>query len=169
MLRIIFVLCYLVMFFSCDTIGKREELVDELSRQFHENFEEFEYVRDYLSKENSYFGFTFDYKDNRIKLKQGKNSVKFDSISQIKTDTVVYKILLFMKEGGIRDISGNKDWIKVTYEEQKYPCFSFWYRADFNPEDDKTKIKINNFKNRKSKNWIFVLNDNWFIKGEPCF
>ncbi|MCD4741651.1 MAG: hypothetical protein K8R67_04075 [Desulfobacteraceae bacterium] len=158
-----------ILMVSCDTSSKRTKLVDELSKHFQENYIDFETTKKYLSEEKSYFGFAFDYKDNKVKLKQGENSIKLDSISQIKGDTTVYNILIFMKEEGIRDISGNKEWIKVTYEEQKYPCFSFWFRADFNPEDKKTAQKIINFHDNKSKNWIFILKDKWFIKGETCF
>jgi hypothetical protein len=84
-------------------------------------------------------------------------------------DTDAYSILKFMEKENIRDISSNKEWITVTFEDFKNPCFSFWFRDDFNPSDDKVKEKIENFKNTKTKNWLYVLDDKWFIKGEACF
>lgn len=168
-MRIALVLYCVVLLISCDTIKKRTKLVEELSKHFRDNYTDFEMARDYLSDDKSYLGFSFDYKEDKIILKQGKTSLKLDSITEIKSDTVVYDILSFMKSEGIRDISGNKEWIKVTYDEHKYPCFSFWFRQDFNVNDEMTIKKIKNFENTESKNWILVLKDKWFIKGEACF
>lgn len=168
-MKIVIVLLSIVTLVSCDTVKKRTKLTEQLSKQFQKSNTDFEMVRNYLSDDKSYFGFSFEYKDNKIKLKKGKNTLKLDSISEIRRDTVVYNILSFMQKEGIRDISGNREWIKVTYDEQKYPCFSFWFRQDFNPNDEKIRKRIENFDIANSKNWIFVLNDKWYIKGEACF
>lgn len=168
MLKLGFILTVLLLG-SCDTVKKREKLVSEVQNHFQENRDMYKLLQDYFSISGSYYGFAFNYKDDKITLKQGENSIKIDSIKQMITDTTVYNILVFMKKENIRDISGNKEWIKITLEESKIPCFSFWFRDDFNPSDDKVKEKIENFKNKKTKNWLYVLDDKWFIKGEACF
>lgn len=154
---------------SCDTVKKRERLVFELKNHFQENREMYKTLQDYFSVPGSYYGFAFSYKDAKITLKQGGNPIKIDSISQVMDDTSAFNILIFMEKENIRDISSNKDWITITFEDFKYPCFSFWYRDDFNPSDVKVKERIENFKNKKTKNWLYILDDKWFIKGEACF
>jgi hypothetical protein len=168
MLKVCFILTILLIG-SCDTVKKREKLVSEIQNHFQENREMYKLLQDYFPALGSYYGFAFNYKDDKITLKQGGNPIKIDSISQVMNDTDAYSILKFMEKENIRDISSNKEWITVTFEDFKYPCFSFWFRDDFNPSDDKVKEKIENFKNTKTKNWLYVLDDKWFIKGEACF
>ncbi|MBP6871381.1 MAG: hypothetical protein KBC43_05190 [Bacteroidales bacterium] len=168
LIKIGFVLIVILMT-SCDTLKKRERLVAEIENNFQENREIYNLLVHYFGEPNSYLGFAFNYKDEKIILKQEKNPIKIDSISQVINNTEVYKILVFMKNENIRDISGNKEWIKISTEESKTPCFSFWYRSDFNLDDEKVKQKIIKFKNTKTKDWIYILDDKWFIKGEACF
>lgn len=168
-MRIAIVISCLVFISSCNSLNRRSKLVADLSSHFQDNYTTYEKLREYFSDDKSYLGFSFDYLDDRIKLKQGGATVKLDSISQIKGDQVVTDILLFMKEERIRDISGNSEWIKVTFEVNKFPCFSFWFKADFNPENESTIKMINNFENKKGEDWIYVLKDKWYLQGEVCF
>lgn len=153
---------------ACDTVKKREILAYEIQSHFQVNREMYKLLQNYFTSQGSYYGFAFNYKDDKITLKQAGNSIKIDSISQVMNDTVAYSILKFMEKENLRDISSNKQWITVKFEEFKYPCFSLWYRVDFNPSDDNVKERIKNFKNKKTKNWLFILGDKWYIKGEAC-
>jgi len=76
-----------------------------------------------------------------------------------------------MKKEGIRVISGNPNegWIAVAFEDFKYPCFNFRYKQNFEPNDEKIKQQIEDIKDLKTKNWIYVLGDKWFIEGVKCF
>lgn len=166
---IAFCILALLLNVSCNTVNKREKLGSEMKSHFQENQEMYNFLKEYLFKTDSYYGFTFNYKNDRITLKQGGIPLEIDSINQVVNNKDVYDILMFMKEENIRDVSSNKEWITITFEDFKYPCFSFWFRTDFDPKDENTIQKINNFKNKESKNWIFILKDKWYIKGEACF
>jgi len=158
-----------LMIISCDTVKKREKVVHEIENEFHSDRDIYSLLEDYFSNPNSYLGFTFNYSNSKIVLKQEDGPTDIDSISQVKDDLEVFKILQFMRENKIRDISGNAEWIKVTLEESRIPCFSIWYRYDFDLSKAKTKEQLTNFTNSKTKNWIYSLEERWFIKGEACF
>jgi hypothetical protein len=159
------------MVYGCDSYNERKKLVSELSLLFNENRTEFDKIHDYIYSDSLYKFFTLENRDYRIEVKIGDNLIKIDSIVQIKDNPDVYQILTFMREKGIRSIYGyGKDvGIKIAFEDFKYPCFEFLYEPDFNLNDERVQELIQNIENSKTKNWIYVLNDKWFIHGLKCF
>ena len=170
---IIVVIIAVFIFSGCDSdsYDARKKLVSELSSLFEENRIEFGRIHKCFFKDSLSKRFAFNYQNGKIDIDDGINSIKIDSVDQIKENLDVYQILIFMKKEKIRIISGNphEGWITFAFEDFKYPCFNFWYRSDFNSEDEKVKRAIENIKDTKTKNWVYVLGDGWHIRGVKCF
>jgi len=126
---------------------------------------------------NILLGSTFDFLGTTgnipitFKVNNDKNPIIIDSIVQMKNEIDIFKILIFMKEKGIRSIYGygKGEGIKIILEGNRYPCFNFLYRPDFNPDDENVKLEIANISNTKTKNWIYILGNGWYIRGVKCF
>jgi len=158
------------IFFGCDTYQSRKKLITELSSLYNENRSEFDKIQKYFSSDTIAKFFTFGNKDNKIELKINKNILILDSIVQIKDSIEVYQILTFMKKEKIRTIYGyGNGSADISFEGYRYPCFNFLYRSDFNPDDEYVKQEVENIKNTKTKNWIYILGDGWYIRGVKCF
>jgi len=82
----------------------------------------------------------------------------------------VYQILTFMKKEKIRSIYGyGNGQIDIFFEGYRLLCFNFIYRSDFNSDAEYVKREVENIKNTKTKNWIYILGDGWYIRGVKCF
>ena len=156
---------------TCDSYSKREKLVAELSSIFYQNKKGFDDINSYFLSDSLFHRFSFGYKNNKIKIEHGEHSLEIDSIVQMRDNSNVYRILVFMQNNNIRMISGHGagGWISLFFEDYKYPCFNFNYSINFNPEDENIKRKIENIKDTKTNNWIYVLMDGWYIRGVKCF
>lgn len=159
------------IFFCCDSYHSRKKLATELSLMFNNNREEFDKIHDFFLGDSLSKGLIFRYQDEKIGIGIGNNSFTIDSITQMKDNPDICQILVFMKKEKIRTISGNgkEGWITLAFEDNKFPCFDFWYRSDFNPDDENVKQAVENIKNTKTKNWIHILGDGWYIRGVKCF
>ena len=169
---ILVIITIFIIFYSCgDSYHSRKKLVTELSLLYNENRTEFDKICDYFYSDSLSKRFAFRYQDGKIDIDDGHSYIKIDSIYQIKDNLDVYQILTFMEKERIRIISSNskEGWITLSFEDFKYPCFNFWYKRNFDPNDPDVKEQIENIKNRKTKDWIYVLGDKWFIHGVKCF
>lgn len=161
-----------LLFFSCDSYNSRKKLIEELSSLYNNNLVEFKKIQEYFSSDSLSRFIEFRYQDHRIEITLGDNSLIIDSINQMKTDPDVFQILTFMQKERIRSIYGygKEGGIKIFFKDNKFPCFNFWYRSDFYPEDEDVKQQIENIKDSRKKAWIYVLDKKgWYIKGVPCF
>jgi len=161
----------ILIFFGCDSYHSRKKLATELSSLYNDNLSEFQTIQQYFMSDSLSKRFNFSYRDNKIEIDDGSNQIIIDSINQIKNNMDVYGILIFMKKNKIRIISSNarEGWITFAFKDHKFPCFNFWYRSDFNPDDEYVKQEVENIKNTKTKKWIYILGGGWYIRGVKCF
>ena len=158
-------------FYKCDSYKAREKLVFEISETCKNNEKEFEIVHDYIFKDSLSKRLVLNNRNRKIEINEGGKTFEVDSISEIKENIETYEILSFMEKENIYIISGNpiEKWIVVAFNTHKYPCFSFWYKKDFDINKKDIQQKIINFKNTKTKKWIYPIKDKWYIQGEKCW
>ena len=179
---IVLIVCVL-SFWGCDSYHSRAKVIAELSSLYSENIEEFNNIHDFFLGDSlakslvvGYENNEFRSEDNKIMINIANNPIIIDSIKQMKDNSDIYQILTFMERKKIRQISSNgkEGWISIRTKYQNnislnLTCYNFWYRSDFNPDDEYIKQEVENIKNTQTKNWIYILGNGWYIKGVKCF
>ena len=168
------IVCIFFIFYGCDSYHSRKKLIKELSSLYVESWTEFNKIQEYFLGDSLPKSLIFRYEDKKIDIGVGDSLRIIESIDQIKGNPTVYQILAFMKNKRISIISGNgkEGWITLAFEDYNHysPCFNFWYRSDFNPEDEDVKREVENIKDTKTKNWTYILDKKgWYIRGVKCF
>lgn len=168
---VIYIFVIIISICSCNIVDKREELIDNIKKHYNDNKEKYKMIKNYFARPYSYDGFSYNYKNNKITLKYGRNPKEINSIEQLDQRDTAYLILKFMKENKIRAISGNEEWIAINIRSFKSftNCFSFWYRKNIEFSEDEIQKKEQNIKNTETIDWIYRLDENWYIQGEHCF
>lgn len=168
---------------SCNSFRNRGTLITDIKSIYKQNYSEFQSIRKYLAgNADSVISIEVISKTNVINLR--KKSVvdttinwptTFNSISEaitekyITDDSYLPEIINLMDKIGLRSVSGDSNWVYVTFRDFTVPCFGFWYKKNFDTTNLEIKKKILNFTNIKSQDWIYPVEQNWFIQGEKCF
>jgi hypothetical protein len=173
----------MIFIVGCDNEYWRNELVKTMVKDFSDNKSMYYFIKDYFTQsEDSVASIEYDFSSGEINIrkiqkKEGinwpykiKSYDEIDTLAFVKNKDAVIKILEFLKSNEIMGVSGTRELVYINHKEPSFvPCFSFWYRKNFNPNDEDIRHKISNFSNVNTTNWIFLLGDGWYIQGEKCF
>jgi len=184
-MKSISLLSLILLIIGCDNQYSRKELVELMKKDFAMNKDMYNFIEDYFTQSKdsvASIGYDFSRGEMRIlkiptneNVRMNKPFViksfdEIDTLPFVKNKDTVIKILEYLKSNEIMSVSGTREWVYINHKEPSLvPCFSVWYRKNFNPNDDDVRRKINNFSNVNTTNWIFLLGDGWYIQGEKCF
>jgi len=179
------VLSFALLIVGCDNQYTRDHLVELMKKDFAMNEDIYNFIKDYfIQSEDSVRTLEYDLRLGLIRiikiptnkdLRLNKPFIirsldEIDRLPFVRNKDTVKKILVYLKTKEIVNVIGTRELIIINHREfSLVPCFSLRYEEGFDPNDEDTKHRVNNFSNVNTTNWIFLLADGWYIQGEKCF
>lgn len=159
--KYLYILSFLIFQFNCN----QENDVKTIEKVFKRHKEQFEELkRSFTLKDNKLSVIWLDHKNvirlrtsdgKFISLKKFRDSDEFNHISQ--------KQIQLFKDLQIQSLKGYKTDISMKFLHID-ACLNFVGSDTFDADSEENKVKTQNYLNGEKTNWIYILNDRWYIR-----
>jgi hypothetical protein len=176
-------LCHTLLIFlllttlSCNTIQQRITKAQKFEHVFNKNRNEYLFIENFMCTNNESIHYIFLDENNICKISNPSNRddlldkdiyTSIDDSLSTSVESIriaLYRINNIMLKQNITYIAKHGNEICFGFKYSGTPCYNLLW-DEKNSDLPKGEILIT--KHNKNS-WVYYLNENWYIKGIPCF